>query len=414
MNKTVLERFLNYISIDTTSDEESETYPSTPNQLELGRRLAEELKELGLSNVRQDEHGYVMAEIPATCEGVPAIGLISHMDTSDAVSGADIKARLVPYEGGDIVLNPELGIVLKREEFSFLDDCIGKTMIVTDGTTLLGADDKAGVAEIVTLAERMMQPDAPKHGKICIAFTPDEEISGGTKYFDIKEFGADVAYTVDGGPIGELEYENFNAATATIVIHGRSIHPGEAKGKMVNAAVVGCEFEAMLPQNEQPAFTEGYQGFYHLLSMQGNVENCTMKFALREHDTERFEAQKAQICLIADALNVRWGAGTVEVTIKDQYFNMRQAIENHMELVENAVAAFKSCGIEPIIQPIRGGTDGARLSLMGLPCPNLSTGGYNFHGHFECIPLESLEKMVDVLEALVTSSQPINANRPGK
>lgn len=401
MKKTVLERFLAYISVDTTSDGESESYPSTPNQLELGRRLAEELKELGLSHVRQDEHGYVMAEIPATCEGVPAVGLVSHMDTSDAVSGADIRARLVPYEGGAIVLNPELGIVLKREEFPFLDDCIGTTMIVTDGTTLLGADDKAGVAEIVTLAERMMQPDAPKHGKICIAFTPDEEISGGTKYFDIQKFGAEVAYTVDGGPLGELEYENFNAATATVTIHGKSIHPGAAKGKMVNAAAVGCEFQSMLPPTEQPAFTEGYQGFYHLLSIQGNVENCTMRIALREHDGKRFEAQKAQIHSIAETLNCRWGAGTVEVLIRDQYFNMRPAIEKRMEVVEQAVAAFQTCGVEPIIQPIRGGTDGARLSLAGLPCPNLSTGGYNFHGHFECIPLESMEKMVDVLEALV-------------
>ncbi len=401
MKKTVLERFLAYISVDTTSDGESESYPSTPNQLELGRRLAEELRELGLSHVRQDEHGYVMAEIPATCEGVPAVGLVSHMDTSDAVSGANIRARLVPYEGGDIVLNPDLGIVLKREEFPFLDDCIGTTMIVTDGTTLLGADDKAGVAEIVTLAERMMQPDAPKHGKICIAFTPDEEISGGTKYFDIQEFGAEVAYTVDGGPLGELEYENFNAATATVTIHGKSIHPGAAKGKMVNAAAVGCEFQSMLPPAEQPAFTEGYQGFYHLLSIQGGVESCTMKIALREHDAGRFEAQKAQIRAIAETLNCRWGAGTVEVSIRDQYFNMRPAIEKRMEVVEQAVAAFCSCEVEPIIQPIRGGTDGARLSLAGLPCPNLSTGGYNFHGHFECIPLESMEKMVDVLEALV-------------
>lgn len=401
MKKTVLERFLAYISIDTTSDGESESYPSTPNQLELGRRLAEELKELGLSNVRQDEHGYVMAEIPATCEGIPAVGFVSHMDTSDAVSGANIKARLVPYEGGDIMLNQEMGIALKKEEFPFLDDCIGKTMIVTDGTTLLGADDKAGVAEIVTLAERMMQPDAPKHGKICIAFTPDEEISGGTKYFDIDKFGAEVAYTVDGGPIGELEYENFNAATATITIHGRSIHPGSAKGKMVNAGAIGCEFQSMLPFEEQPAFTEGYQGFYHLISIQGSVENCTMKVALREHDTKLFEAQKAKLQSVAETLNGQWGAGTVEVSIRDQYFNMRPAIEKHMEVVEHAVAAFRSCEVEPIIQPVRGGTDGARLSLAGLPCPNLSTGGYNFHGHFECIPLESMEKMVDVLEALV-------------
>lgn len=399
--KTVLERFLEYISIDTTSREDSGTYPSSASQLELGRRLAEELKSFGIADVTQDEHGYVIARIPATKEGALSVGLVAHMDTSDAVSGADIRPRLVKYAGGDIVLNEKLGIVMKEAEFPFLENCVGKTMVVTDGTTLLGADDKAGVAEIMTAAQRMAAPDAPPHGKICIAFTPDEEISGGTKYFDVKGFGADLAYTVDGGALGELEYENFNAAMASVEITGRSIHPGDAKGRMVNAAVVGCEFEAMLPPAEQPAFTEGYEGFYHLLSMEGAVERCTMKIALREHDRGKFEEQKKRIFSIAGALNDRWGQGTVKVDIKDQYYNMRTAIEEHMEVVEHAVEAFKACGVEPVIQPIRGGTDGAKLSFLGLPCPNLSAGGYNFHGRFECVPVESMETMAEVLVKLL-------------
>lgn len=408
--KQVLDRFLEYIAVDTTSDENSSTYPSTPAQLVLGRRLAEECERLGLSEVMQDEHGYVTATIPAKLPAdmpadsgtVPVIGLVAHMDTSSAVSGAEIKARLVDYKGGDIVLNEEKNIVMKQEEFPCLKECEGRTLVVTDGTTLLGADDKAGIAEILTLAERLMAPDAPFHGTIRIAFTPDEEISGGTKYFDVKAFGADVAYTIDGGPVGELEYENFNAATATIEITGRSIHPGAAKGKMINAAVVGCEFQAMLPGTEQPAFTEGYQGFYHLLSIQGGVEQCRMRIAIREHDSRRFQAQKEQLQSIAETLNYRWGEGTVQVSIKDQYYNMCSIIENHMELVEHAVDAFRSQGVEPKIQPVRGGTDGARLSFAGLPCPNLSTGGYNFHARYEFIPVDAMETMVEVLLKLVS------------
>ena len=399
----VLDRFLDYIQLDTTSREESETYPSSPNQLEFGRRLVQELQGLGLNQVRQDEHGYVTAIIPATREGGPVLGLLTHMDTSSAVSGDQIQARLVEYMGGSILLNEDKQIVMRSEDFPFLADCIGKTLVVTDGTTLLGADDKAGVAEVVTLAERLMAPDAPPHGEVRIAFTPDEEISGGTRYFDIPGFGADFAYTVDGGPIGELEYETFNAATATIEISGRSIHPGAAKGKMVNAAAVACELQSMLPPEEQPVFTEGHQGFYHLLSVHGEVEHCTMKIALREHDGEIFQAQKDRLNGIAQTLNGRWGEGTVSVTIRDQYYNMRPVIEKHMEVVDQAVSAFRACGIEPHIQPVRGGTDGARLSLAGLPCPNLSTGGYNFHSRFECIPVESMEYMVDVLTKLVCS-----------
>ncbi len=399
----VLDRFLDYIQLDTTSREESETYPSSPNQLEFGRRLVQELQGLGLKQVRQDEHGYVTAIIPATREGGPVLGLLTHMDTSSAVSGEQIQARLVEYMGGSILLNETKQIVMRSEDFPFLTDCIGKTLVVTDGTTLLGADDKAGVAEVVTLAERLMAPDAPPHGEVRIAFTPDEEISGGTRYFDIPGFGADFAYTVDGGPIGELEYETFNAATATIEISGRSIHPGAAKGKMVNAAAVACELQSMLPPEEQPVFTEGHQGFYHLLSVHGEVEHCTMKIALREHDGEKFQAQKDRLNGIAQTLNGRWGEGTVSMTIRDQYYNMRPVIEKHMEVVDQAVSAFRACGIEPHIQPVRGGTDGARLSLAGLPCPNLSTGGYNFHSRFECIPVESMECMVDVLTKLVCS-----------
>ncbi len=399
----VLDRFLNYIQLDTTSREESETYPSSPNQLEFGRRLVQELQGLGLKQVRQDAHGYVTAIIPATREGGPILGLMTHMDTSSAVSGENIQVKLVEYMGGNILLNETEQIVMRSEDFPFLADCIGKTLVMTDGTTLLGADDKAGVAEVVTLAERLMSPDAPPHGEVRIAFTPDEEISGGTRYFDIPGFGANFAYTVDGGPIGELEYETFNAATATIEISGRSIHPGAAKGKMINAAVVACELQSMLPPKEQPVFTEGHEGFYHLTSIHGEVEHCTMKIALREHDGAKFQAQKDRLNGIMETLNRRWGEGTVSVIIRDQYYNMRPVIEKHMEVVEQAVSAFRACGIEPNIQPIRGGTDGARLSLAGLPCPNLSTGGYNFHSRFEFIPVESMECMVDVLTKLVCS-----------
>lgn len=396
--KTVLDRFLEYIRVDTTSDESSSNYPSTPAQLELGKRLVLELQQLGLHDACQDEYGYVTATIPANRKGGPVLGLVSHLDTSDAVSGANIQPRLVKYTGGDIALNESL--TMKAEDFPFLENFIGKTLVVTDGTTLLGADDKSGVAEIVTLAERLMQPNAPAHGKIRIAFTPDEEISGGTRYFDVKKFGADLAFTVDGGLLGELEYENFNAATATIEIEGRSIHPGAAKGKMVNACVLACELQALLPSREQPAFTDGYEGFFHLLSVQGNVEHCTMKIALREHDAAKFQVQKDWLLNSAEEIHRRWGCPAITVAIKDQYFNMRSVIDQHMEVVEAAKSAFEACGVTPKVQPIRGGTDGARLSFAGLPCPNLSTGGANFHSRYECIPVEDMECMVDVLTAL--------------
>ena len=404
MKQTVLDRFLSYISLDTTSHEETGTFPSTPSQLEFGRRLAEELRGLGLEDVQQDNFGYVTATIPATAADpqIPVLGLIAHMDTSDAVSGAGIRPRLVPFTGEDILLNEEKGISLRVSEFPDLMECVGKTLIVTDGTTLLGADDKAGVAEIVTAAQRLMEPDAPLHGKIRLAFTPDEEIGAGTDHFDVKAFGADFAYTVDGGPVGELEYENFNAASAVVEISGVSIHPGTAKGRMVNAAAIACEFQSMLPPMEQPVFTEGYEGFFHLTSLTGDVEQCTMKYIIRDHDAAKFAAQKKWMESVAKELNRRWGEGTVSLTLQDQYYNMRDILQDRMDIVDRARAAFEACGIAPRVQPIRGGTDGAMLSYAGLPCPNLSTGGFNYHSRFEFIPAESLEQMVEVLLTLVS------------
>lgn len=398
---TATERFLKYIAVNTTSVDDAKVYPSSPNQKVLGAQIAEEMKAMGLTDVIQDEYGYVMGTIPATRDKGPTIGLISHLDTSNAVSGGPIHPAFVDYQGGDIVLNKEQDIVMTPSAFPCLNEVKGKRLIVTDGTTLLGADDKAGVAEIMTLAERLLRPDAPKHGKIRIGFTPDEEVGEGTKFFDLEKFGAQIAYTVDGGALGELEYENFNAATATITIKGVSVHTGSAKNQMINAAAVGCEFQSLLPEKEQPVYTEGYEGFYHLSSIEGSYEHCEMKYLLREHDAEKFAAQKRKVEEIGRKLNEKWGSGVVTVSIRDSYANMRPIIENHMELVDEARHAFEACGVKPIVQPIRGGTDGARLSHKGLPCPNLSTGGYLFHSRYEFIPQESLETMVDVLEKLI-------------
>lgn len=398
---TATERFLKYIAVNTTSVDDAKVYPSSPNQKVLGAQIAEEMKAMGLTDVIQDEYGYVMGTIPATRDKGPTIGLISHLDTSNAVSGGPIHPAFVDYQGGDIVLNKEQDIVMTPSAFPCLNEVKGKRLIVTDGTTLLGADDKAGVAEIMTLAERLLRPDAPKHGKIRIGFTPDEEVGEGTKFFDLEKFGAQIAYTVDGGALGELEYENFNAATATITIKGVSVHTGSAKNQMINAAAVGCEFQSLLPEKEQPVYTEGYEGFYHLSSIEGSCVHCEMKYLLREHDAEKFAAQKRKVEEIGRKLNEKWGSGVVTVSIRDSYANMRPIIENHMELVDEARHAFEACGVKPIVQPIRGGTDGARLSHKGLPCPNLSTGGYLFHSRYEFIPQESLETMVDVLEKLI-------------
>ena len=366
---TATERFLKYIAVNTTSVDDAKVYPSSPNQKVLGAQIAEEMKAMGLTDVIQDEYGYVMGTIPATRDKGPTIGLISHLDTSNAVSGGPIHPAFVDYQGGDIVLNKEQDIVMTPSAFPCLNEVKGKRLIVTDGTTLLGADDKAGVAEIMTLAERLLRPDAPKHGKIRIGFTPDEEVGEGTKFFDLEKFGAQIAYTVDGGALGELEYENFNAATATITIKGVSVHTGSAKNQMINAAAVGCEFQSLLPEKEQPVYTEGYEGFYHLSSIEGSCEHCEMKYLLREHDAEKFAAQKRKVEEIGRKLNEKWGSGVVTVSIRDSYANMRPIIENHMELVDEARHAFEACGVNPIVQPIRGGTDGARLSHKGLSFP---------------------------------------------
>ncbi len=398
-----VDRFLKYVSYDTQSDEHSDTTPSTEKQKVLGAALAEELNQLGLYNAHMDEYGYVYAWLPASagCEGVPCVGLVAHMDTSPSASGANVKPRIVRYEGGDLVLNEEKNIVMKAADFESLAKYVGQELIVTDGTTLLGADDKAGVAEIVSALDYLIaHPEIP-HGRIAVCFTPDEEVGSGADHFDVPGFGAAVAYTVDGGELGELEYENFNAASASVVIHGVNIHPGSAKNKMKNALLIGLEFANMLPAAETPAHTEGYEGFYHLGEMHGDETETTMSYIIRDHDMNSFLARKAYMGRVSDYLNAKYGAGTVELTLKDSYFNMREKIEPHMYLIHRARSAMEAVGITPMEVPIRGGTDGARLSFMGLPCPNLCTGGVNFHGVHEYIPVEALEKMTQVLVNLV-------------
>lgn len=400
---TVKERFLNYIAVDTQSEDNVAAVPSTEKQWNLAKMLEAEMKELGAKDVRLAEHCYVYASIPATTEEkVPVLGFVAHMDTSSAMSGCDVKAKVVPYQGGDIVLNEELNIVLSAKQFPGLESQIGKDVIVTDGTTLLGADDKAGIAEIMTMAEYLLTHPEVKHGEIKIAFTPDEEVGNGVEYFDVDGFGADAAYTVDGGAVGELEYETFNAANARVHLHGTSIHPGSAKGQMKNALLIGMEFQNMLPAFENPACTEGYEGFYHLDSMQGSVEEAEMVYIIRDHSREKFEAKKKYFHAAAELLNQKYGANSVEIVMKDVYYNMREKLEEHMELVENAKKVMEDLGITPIITPIRGGTDGARLSFMGLPCPNLCTGGANCHGKFEYVSVQDMEKVTELLIHLVT------------
>lgn len=399
----VTDRFLRYVSMDTQSMDDQEAYPSTEKQRTLAAVLAEELISLGAADVTVDAYSYVTATIPATTDkAIPVLGFISHMDTSPACSGKDIKPQIIRnYDGKDILLNRESGLTMRISEFPDLKNYMGNDLITTDGTTLLGADDKAGVAEIMTMAEYLLaHPEIP-HGTIRIGFTPDEEVGRGTDFFDVKGFGAEVAYTVDGGQLGELEYENFNAATAKIRIHGISIHTGSAKGKMVNALHVGMEFHSMLPVFENPAFTEGYEGFFHLDSINGGVELAEMKYLIRDHDMNLFNRKKETMQKIAAYLNEKYGAGTVELKIIDSYFNMREKVEPHIYLVDIATNAMKEIGVEPIIRPIRGGTDGARLSFKGLPCPNLCTGGHNFHGRYEYISIQSMEKVVELLLKIV-------------
>lgn len=401
----VLDRFLRYVQIDTCSDEESDTHPSTLKQHDLAKLLVNELQNMGAADISYDkEHCYVYASVPASegYEERPAIGFIAHMDTSPAMSGAGVKPRIVSdYDGEDIVLNPELGIVLRTSDFPEIRKYRGQDLVVTDGTTLLGADDKAGVAEIMTMAEYFLSHPKIPHGKIRIGFTPDEEIGAGADFFDVALFGAAAAYTVDGGALGELEYENFNAAGAKLYIQGCSVHPGSAKGKMKNAILIAQEFQSMLPVCENPMYTEGYEGFFHLDSMQGNVETVRADYIIRDHDRTLFEEKKTFFNNVADFLNMKYGAGIVTVDMKDSYYNMREVMEEHMDLVDRAVEVMEEQGIRPVITPIRGGTDGARLSFMGLPCPNICTGGENCHGKFEYACVQSMEQVVKLLAGLV-------------
>ena len=406
---TVVDKFLKYVTIDTQSDEDSTTSPSTEKQKDLARLLMGELKEMGASDVRMDEeYGYVYATIPSTLkEGgkeVPVIGFIAHMDTSPAVSGKDVKPRIVEnYDGKDIVLNQELNIILPVEENPELLEYEGKKLIVTDGTTLLGADDKAGVAEIMTMAQTLLAHPEKEHGTIRIAFTPDEEVGRGVDHFDVEGFQADYAYTVDGGALGELEYESFNAAGARLHVNGYSVHPGSAKNKMLNAILLAQEFQSLLPVFETPAATEGYEGFYHADRMTGTVESAQVEYIIRDHARELFEKKKAYFRETADFLNKKYGKEIFTVEMQDSYYNMKEKIyPENAHLIDTAVKAMEEAGVTPLIAPIRGGTDGSRLSFMGLPCPNLCTGGMNYHGRYEYVCIESMEKCVEIILNIIS------------
>lgn len=397
--ETVQERFLRYVRFDTTSDEFSETCPSTSKQKVLGQALVEEMLSMGIADARMDENGYVYGTVPGD-PNLPTIGLIAHMDTAPDASGANIRAKVIPYEGGDILLNGEKGIYLREADYESLKRNKGKHLIVTDGTTLLGADDKAGVAEILTAAQTLLI-EGGVHATLKIGFTPDEEIGRGADRFDVAHFGADYAYTADGGTIGELEYENFNAASAKVTVHGLNIHPGSAKNKMVNSQYIAMEFQSLLPQAQKPEHTENYEGFIHLTDMKGEVEESVLRYIVRDHDKTLFEEKKHLMTATAEYLNRKYGDGTVELELKDSYYNMREKIEPHMEIVDRAKRAMAAVGMEPRTVPVRGGTDGARLSYEGLLCPNLCTGGENYHGRFEYIPVEDMEKCVAMLVALL-------------
>ncbi|HRX32527.1 MAG TPA: peptidase T [Tenuifilaceae bacterium] len=402
--KNLIDRFLRYIKIDTQSDDTvTERFPSTEKQLTLSNLLVNELKELGAQDVEIDQYGYVMATIPAnTNKKVPVLGFLAHVDTAPDMSGKNVNPRFIEnYDGSDIILNKDLNITLSSKEFPELKDYKGKTLIVTDGTTLLGADDKAGVAEIMTAVEYMLKNPDFKHGKIRISFTVDEEVGRGVDYFDVKKFGADYGYTLDGGAMGELEFENFNAAGAKISVQGRNIHPGYAKDKMINAILVAQEFNSMLPVNERPEHTQDYEGFYHLIKMEGTVEKATFQYIIRDHNRAKFENRKAYMERVANYLNTKYGEGTITLELKDQYYNMREKVEPVYHVISTAIEAMEKVGVKPNVKPIRGGTDGARLSYMGLPCPNLFAGGENFHGKFEYVPVESMEKAAEVMLKII-------------
>ena len=392
------DRFLKYVSFDTQSSEESESFPSTDKQLVLLNYLADEMRSLGLEDVTVDKYGYTMGTIPASegCENAPVIGFIAHVDTSPDMSGKDVKPHVIDeYDGGDIMLNGSL--TMRVADFPELKDFVGHTIIHTDGTTLLGADDKAGCAEIMSAAEYLISHPEIKHGKIRIGFTPDEEIGRGVDYFDVKAFGADFAYTMDGSFEGELEYENFNAASAVIEIQGRNVHPGYAKNKMINAIQVACELNSLVPTVERPEYTTGYEGFYHCVGFNGTVENAKISYIIRDHDGEKFEQKKVYIWSCVDLLKKKYGEEVINLTLKDQYYNMRRMVEPHPQVIEKAMEAMRMADVEPKIKPIRGGTDGARLSFMGLPCPNIFAGGMNFHGKFEYCSLNTMRKAEQVI-----------------
>ena len=401
---TIVERFLKYVSFPTMSDENSESVPSSKKQLEFSKFLKDELISIGLSDVELDDMGYLYATLKSNCENSKVtIGLIAHVDTSDACADFPIKTKIVNYTGEDICLNEELGIFLKKKEYPSLTKYINQDIIVTDGTTLLGADDKAGVCAIVSALERVIKNGEP-HGEIKICFTPDEEIGRGADHFDVEKFGADYGYTVDGGSLGEIEYENFNAASAKVKFNGVSIHPGSAKNKMKNAQLIAMEFNSYIPAGQTPADTEGYEGFFHLTDMSGTCEDATLHYIIRDHDRVKFEEKKRILEYNAKLINKKYGRDTCVCEIRDSYFNMKEIIEEHMYIIVRAIAAMDQVGVKPEIIPIRGGTDGARLSFMGLPCPNICTGGENFHSRFEYLPIPSLEKVVDIVERIILNT----------
>lgn len=399
----LIDRFLRYVSVDTQSNPESESQPSAAKELDLLKMLKDELEAMGVE-AELDEYGYVMATIPSNCEkDVPAVGFIAHVDTAPDASGKDIKPQIIKdYDGGDIALKGVEGLYLKVEDFPEMKDYEGQTLITTDGTTLLGADDKAGVAEIMDAVQYIIEHPEFKHGKICIGFTPDEEIGRGVVKFDVEKFGADYAYTMDGGAVGELEYENFNAASASVKIQGSNLHPGYAKGKMKNAILIGMELNSLLPVEQRPEYTCGYEGFFHIIGFNGSVEEATFSYIIRDHDMDLYEKRKQTMQECVDFINRKYGEGTASVEIKHQYYNMRKMVEPHYHIIEKAVKAMEMEGIKPRIQPIRGGTDGANLSFKGLPCPNIFAGGHNFHGKLEFVPLESMIKASKVILNIIS------------
>jgi tripeptide aminopeptidase len=403
MKNKLIERLISYAKVDTQSNENSQTTPSTPGQLALANMLVEELKEIGMKDVTIDENGYVMATLPSNTEKeVPTIGFLAHVDTATDFTGKNVNPQVIEqYDGKDIVLNESLNVVLSPKEFPELADYAGHTLITTDGTTLLGADNKAGISEIMTAMEYLIAHPEIKHGKIRVAFTPDEEIGRGPHKFDVEAFNAKFAYTVDGGPLGELQYESFNAAAAKITCKGTNVHPGTAKGKMVNAAKIAMQFHAALPENEAPEFTEGYEGFYHLLSIKGDVSETSLSYIIRDFDRDRFNERKDTVQKIANNLKAKYGENSVTVDMNDQYYNMREKIEPVKEIVDIAYKAMKNLDIEPVVKPIRGGTDGSQLSYMGLPCPNIFTGGENFHGKYEYISADNMVKAANVIVEIV-------------